>query len=162
MKAPITSRKHYVQHTEFSTASTTVTNNEVVVATAIQDVNTPNEVQEGSVIKAVFFELWLMSSGAGISSFVVIIQKTPLGLGNPGFSNMTTLDSWANKKNILYTTQGLIPENDGNPIPVLRQWIKIPKGKQRFGLGDRLVLSVAGLGTDTVLGCGFETYKEYS
>jgi len=44
----------------------------------------------------------------------------------------------------------------------MRGWYKIPKTKQRFGLGDRLVLQIASQGTDALDFCGFATYKEYT
>ncbi len=161
MKAPIVSRKHIVQHTEFTTASAAVTTNQDIHAVAIQDVNTASEVREGSVIKAVYIEIWLLASSTSETSFVLIVEKAVLGASGPSFTNMTTLDAYVNKKNILYTTEGLIADNNGNPTPVLRQWIKIPKGKQRFGLGDKLNISIAAIGSQVVKGCGLTIYKSY-
>jgi len=39
-------------------------------------------------------------------------------------------------------------------------WIKIPKSKQRMGLGDRIVVQTFAQALD-MIDCGFETYKEY-
>ncbi len=161
MRAPIHSQKHYVQISR-STAATGTRNVEVLVlGTESTAANLVFEVTEGSVIKAIFVELWLEnSSNAG--SFVIGLEKVPSN-GTPTHTDYTALGVYDNKKNILYVTQGL-PANDGvgNPIPVIRQWFKIPKGKQRFGLGDGLKLIIANLGADTLSYCGFATYKEYS
>ncbi len=163
MKAPIVSRKHYVQHTEFTIASASVTTNSEVIAVATVDVNAANEVVEGSVIKAIYVELWLLGKGgAAGSSFVCIIEKANNGISNPSFSAMTTLDAYVNKKNILFTSQGLLGADDTNPTPIYRGWIMIPKGKQRFGFGDNFRIQIATLGAEDVLGCGMTTYKSYS
>ncbi len=93
--------------------------------------------------------------------FTITLEKVP-GAGNTiTFTESTDLFSYANKKNIIYTTQGLA-SNDGiaAPIPVIRQWFKIPKGKQRMGLGDTWNLNVSSRGSDDLIMCGFMTYKE--
>ncbi len=162
MKPPIISRKHYVQFTEFSVPTLTVTEQIHAQGEPVQTTNLNFEVTEGSVVKAVFVELWLVSDTAGTGSFVVIYEKAPGNQAAPTLTEMTTLDSYANKKNILFTSQGILAvEGTGNPTPVLRQWIKIPKGKQRIGLDDQIRLSIAAIGAPNLKGCSFATYKEY-
>ena len=161
MKAPISSRKHYVQHTEFTVNSGTVTNQDIIVASAIQSVDTPSEVVEGSIVKAVYIERWLRGF-TNDTSMVLTVEKSPSGRGPATFTDMSTLDAYTNKKNVLYTTQGLVAENTQNAIPFVRQWIKIPKGKQRFGLGDRLRVNVAVIGSSNLLGCGLDIFKSYN
>ncbi len=90
------------------------------------------------------------------------IEKAVSGIIAPTFTNMTTLDSYANKKNVLFTTQGILGENSANPTPVFRGWIKIPRGKQRFGLDDRLRLNIAAIGAADIIGCGLTVYKSYN
>ncbi len=163
MRAPITSKKHIVQHTQFTTATATVTTFDDIHAVAVQDVNTSAEVEEGSVIKAVYIELWLLATANTVESFVMMVEKSQSANIEPSFTNMTTLDAYENKKNIFYTTQGLIAENGtGNPTPVIRQWIKIPKGKQRFGLQDKLRINIAAISAGGVEGCGLTIYKQYN
>lgn len=162
MRAPIVSRKHIFQHTQTNITSGAVSTQEEARAVATQDVNAPNEVIEGSVVKAIFIEYWLIGA-TNEGSFVLIVEKA-LGLqANPTITNMTTLDAYPNKKNVLFISQGLISSDaGGNPTPVLRQWIKIPKGKQRMGLGDRIRVSIAAIGAEDVTFCGFVVYKSYS
>ncbi len=162
MKAPISSVKHYNQFTQFVVGTGTVTGQEHVTAVSVGNQTNSNEVTEGSVVKAIFIELWLLGNGPGINSYVVIVERTVANQGLPSLSNMSTLQFYANKKNVLFTSQGLVGENDANPTPVLRQWIKIPKGKQRFGFEDGLRVNIAAIGSEDLVGCSFATYKEYN
>ncbi len=162
MKAPVVSRKHVIQHTQFSVSSAAKTTFVEISAVAIQNVDANFEVIEGSVVKAVYIELWLLGAGSGQSSYVVIVEKSQSGQADPTFTQMTTLDAYSNKKNVLYSSEGLIAHSAGNPTPVLRQWIKVPKSKQRFGLDDRFRISIAALGASAVLGCGLTIYKSYT
>ncbi len=166
MRAPISSRKHYVQKTEFTVASATVTSHTVVEAVSMASVVGAEDVVEGSVIKAVFVEMWLLGNDVNRTSFILAVEKQVGNINNPTFSQMTSLDGYGNKKNILFTSQGLLAAGSGssagNPTPILRQWIKVPKGKQRFGLLDRFKIHIATLGADDVVGCGLYVYKSYN
>ncbi len=160
MRAPIVSRKHIVQHTVTQVGTGTVTTVSEINAVAMQDVNIAQEVVEGSVVKAIFIELWLIGT-FNEGSFVLCVEKAVGAIAVPSFTNMTTLDAYPNKKNVLFISQGLIGEDNTNPTPVLRQWIKIPKGKQRFGLNDKLRINIAAIGSEDVQFCGVSIYKSY-
>ncbi len=162
MKAPITARKHYVQFTEFNVASATVTELALVDAKDLLAVNAPNEVVEGSVVKAIYVELWLTTDAATTGSFVVVLEKVESEAATPVLTEMTTLMNYNNKKNILFCSQGILAtEASGNPTPVMRQWFKIPRGKQRMGQDDQIRVLVAAIGANQITGCSFSTYKEY-
>ncbi len=161
MRAPIVSRKHYIQQSITQVITGTVNTIEVVRSAAVQDVNVAEEVIEGSVVKAIFIEMWYIGK-VNLGSFVMMVEKVPGAIADPTFTEMTTLDSYDNKKNVLFVSQGLMGRDDANPTPVLRQWIKIPKGKQRFGLKDKIKINVASLTADDLQYCGFETYKSYT
>ncbi len=162
MKPLIHSTKHYVQFTQFTVTTATVTEQILANAVAVTNKNISIEVEEGSSIKAVFIELWLLSfNSTAEATYVVTVEKTQSDLAVPSLSDMTTLFAYDNKKNILFTSQGLLGEKTTNPTPVLRQWLKIPKGKQRMGLGDQIRVNIAAIGAQDVLGCSFSTYKEY-
>ncbi len=163
MLAPINSIKHYVQAENASLASGS--NRQIVlvdgVSIAVAAANT-FDVVEGSIVKAVFIELWVKSSAASGANtkFQLGLEKSPSGVGSMSFANMNNLMPYDNKKNILYYSQGVIGDTETQGIPVIRQWFLIPKGKQRFGLGDRLILSISTTGAALQI-CGFSTYKEY-
>ncbi len=161
MRAPIHSNKHYVQ-TSLSTILAGAVD-VITIANAVvpADVNTVSEVVEGALVKAVFIEEWLRAGDAAAGSFITIVEKVEGGQGNPSAAEMAALGSYSNKKNILYTSMGTLNDQDSLATPVLRQWLKIPKGKQRMGLGDRLRLVTFAQSLD-IIRCGFMTYKEYT
>ncbi len=162
MKAPIHSVKHLVQFpidgipTGTRQAITLLTSVESTVA------NLANEVPEGSVIKAIYIELWLQNTSNLGESIVTLCKDIRLGIG-PTFAEMASLFTYTNKKNVLFTHQGLT-SNDGvsGPVRILQQWIKIPKGKQRMGLGDQLILSISNTSANDLNRCGIAIYKEYT
>ncbi len=154
--------KHYVQY-PFSQI-TTGARETIPIVTAVQRdaVNLANEVIEGSHIKAVYFEMWIQNEG-NLGSFIFTITKDPDGSAGPTVSEMASLMTFSNKKNILYTSQGLT-SNDAisGPVNIIRTFLKIPKSKQRFGLGDSLNINLSNVSANDLNRCGFSTYKEYS
>ncbi len=160
MRAPIHSRKHYVQ-TSLATVLSGQTNAILTIdAVPVSAKDAPNEIEEGAVVKAVFVEMWVRAGDISAGSTLVTIVKT-VEDSVPTFADMIALDTYNNKKNILYHTQGLTNDQNANGVPFVRQWFKIPKSKQRFGLGDRLYVVVTAQALDNII-CGFSTYKEYT
>ncbi len=161
MRAPIHSVKHYVQMSRTPVGAGAEVGNDLVISTLIQDVNAVDEVTEGAVVKMVFIELWI--EGNADASSIVSLAKLNGGVADLTFTEMVGVGLSVKKKNILFFHHGLT-SNDGitRPLAIMRGWYKIPKSKQRFGLGDRLVLQVASQGTDGLDFCGFATYKEYT
>ncbi len=162
MKPVIHSTKHFHQIT-LSTATTLATSDTTIIsAVDVAAKNAANEVEEGATVKAIFFEMWTIGSVSD-QFFTAVLYKLPAAAAVPTFTNMTNLTDWVNKKNILWTSQGLA-SNDGigNPVAIHRNWLKIPKGKQRFGLGDKLLFTIASRGSGTITFCGFAIYKEYT
>ncbi len=158
----IHSRKHIVQ-TPISQVATGTRENialAIVVDRTIADA--ANEVIEGAIIKAVNVEMWLQNQ-SNLGHAVVILEKAQGGSPGATFANMADLDSYTNKKNIFFTHEGLT-SNDAvhGPIKIMDSWFAIPKSKQRFGLGDRLVLTISNPSSSALDRCGKEIYKEYS
>ncbi len=161
MRAPIHSKKHYVQKS-LSTILAGVVDTEVIIdGEPIASVNTVSEVVEGALVKAIFVERWIRTADTAGGSFIAIICKHAAGVNDPTAAEMAALGNWDNKKNIIYTTQGLSNDQDADAIPFLRQWFKIPRGKQRTGLGDTWRIHVFAQTLDHQH-CGFTTYKEYT
>ncbi len=160
--APINTIKHYVTLTNGGTGTGVVRVFEAVDAKSV--IADAQDVVEGAIIKAVHYEIWVISNGAtGVSSqFMLVIEKVPAGQASITAAQMLSLASYPNKKNIFYTFQGVQgPSIDGSAaIPIYRDWLRIPKGKQRFGLSDRLIASFQALGTGAQ-SCGLATYKEW-
>ncbi len=162
MLAPISSIKHYVAQTNVNVATGVTlvhTSVDAVAKGALRSAT--NIVEEGAVIKAIHLEYWLKGvATSSTSQFVFIVYKLPSGLAIPDSTDMAALQAWPNKKNILFSSQGVLSQADaGQSIPVVRDWIKIPKGKQRFGLEDKFQIAIFTVGTLNI--CGLVVYKEY-
>ncbi len=161
MKAPIHSRKHIVQ-TPFNAIATGVALNTLLIDAKEATSAASTDVVEGAIVKAIFLEYWTQNS-ANDGHEVFTVGKYPQGAIAPTFVQLASLNDFEGKKNILHIHQGLT-SNDGvgNPVNILRSWIKIPKGKQRFGLGDRLIMSLSNPSSNNLNLCGMAIYKEYT
>ncbi len=160
MKSPIHSVKHIVNLTPTTAASGTIAIVNFAVAVVSPDANTSIEVVEGSVIKAVYLEFWFTGDDAVQGSMHGYFEKVPSGAPNMTFTQAANMTGYPNKNNVFISAQGLTPPNIQAGIPFFRGWIKIPKGKQRFALGDKLNLNWTGI-TDGTVCCGLVIYKEY-
>ncbi len=155
------STKHYVQQSIGTSVVGTNTDTIVVSATDVAQKDLVNEVEEGNSVKAIYFEMWLRSAATSASSFTFIIEKRIAGLAAPSAGEMAALGDYNNKKNIFYTSQGLVNDVDSTALSVIRGWVKIPKSKQRMGLGDTINWNLNAIG-QSINFCGFQIYKEYS
>jgi len=162
MRNIVNAIKHYINVENIEVASGTAQVAVIVAAVAQNAVAAVQDVVEGSLVKAVFLEFWVSSRAAAgtDTKFQLCVEKVSLNSLGATFAEMNTLHGYVNKKNILFFSQGVIGDLTTQAIPVVRQWFKIPKGKQRFGLGDRLLVTISS--TAAILNrCGFSTYKEY-
>ncbi len=157
----IHSIKHYVQNSLETVVGGAVVAEGLITAVAPESVDAANEVVEGAVIKAVYLEVWIRAGDTVGASGQMVVYKSQSDTANPTATNMAALHDWSNKRNILYTTMGLFNDQDADAIAAFKGWIKIPKGKQRFALGDRLNWSIFTPTIDLHV-CGFCTYKEYT
>jgi len=156
------STKHYVQHSISPILAGAIETNILIHAVAVSNKDSPSEVEEGASIKACYLEAWLRSSEASPGSFIACLYKQPgTGVAFTG-AQMAGMNTSENKKNVLWFGQGLVNDNNADALGMLRGWYKIPKSKQRFGLGDQLVLSIFAQGAIDLVHCGFATYKEYT
>ncbi len=156
MKPVINTEKHYVHVPVTAIGSgARVTLNLVTVSNSLA---LATDVRVGAVVKAVFLEMWVDSATASKtvnSSF----QKQPSGAFAPTIAELGNMGTYINKKNVFQFHQGLAPSN-GNIMPLFREWVLIPKGKQRMGLGDAISISIGATGA-TMNVCGFSTFKEH-
>ncbi len=163
MVSPINSVKHYVAKTNTAIASGGLVSEFAVKSVLAPATAAAFEVPQGSVVKAVHFEVWICGDAlaGNTSQFVFAIEKSTGGQTAMTVTNMLNLGVYLNKKNILFTSQGVLGTTvDGNQsIPVFRGWILIPKGKQRMGLDDSIRWHVTAVGDLRV--CGLITYKDY-
>ncbi len=157
MKPVITTEKHIVQFSLASVASGAITS--LVLVNAVAAPSTVPEVREGSIVSAIYIEMWVHSDDATSGSVITTLEKIGQGAASMAAGESASLNSYPNKKNIFHTQMGLIGSQTTYPMAVVKGWFKIPKGKRRFGLNDRLNLNIHGQSNGLVL-CGFCTYKE--
>ncbi len=157
---PIITEKHYTNNSLETVAIATINNHVAVSSVPLLSKNTSVEVEEGNLVKAIYVERWLTSDDATQTTFNLTVEKVPSQAPVMTFANSQALNTYSNKKNILYTTQGLANPTTGVAMPVIKQWIAIPKGKQRMGFGDRILVNIAAI-TDGVNFCGLDIFKEW-
>ncbi len=155
------STKHYVQYSIATQIGGTTTGRVIAEALKLSAVTDLDHVQEGSTIKAIYLELWVRAGDTVGASGQMIVYKRQAEVGPASTTEMAALGAWDNKRNILYTTMGLFNDQDADAIAIFKGWIKIPKGKQRFALGDELIWQIFTPTIDVQI-CGFATYKEYT
>ncbi len=160
VKPMVHSTKHYVQQSIGTVVVGTNENETFAIGVSVANKDQVFEVEEGSTVKAVYVELWIRSAATAAASFTFCICKRPSGFAAPTDAQMAALGTWGNKKNVLFTAQGLVNDVDSSALNLYRGWIKIPKGKQRMGLDDILSWHLRTVG-QSINFCGFVTYKEY-
>ncbi len=158
--ATINSEKHYNHQSPTSVAASAILTVDIVNAVAQPAVSTSFDVRAGAVVKAVSIELWVLANAAGHASFTFSVEKAKGGQPDMTFAQSIGLNVYPNKGNILYTTQGFVGGEGNNAMPLLKQWIAIPKGKQRFALGDQLRLNISSISVGIQF-CGLYIFKEY-
>ncbi len=157
MRPVVNTEKHFDQHSLFAVGSGAIVNQVVLTAVAVPASAT--QIREGAKVSAVYVEMWLSSDDAASGTAICTLEKLDGGKALMTTGNSGALNDYVNKKNIFHTQMGLLPSNVQYPMAVVKGWIKIPKNKQRFGLGDRLMFNIFGQ-SNGVAGCGFFLYKE--
>ncbi len=161
VKPTINSEKHISQRS-VTLIQEQAMNNFVIIHAQDTPVN-PDEVRVGAVVKAVYVEMWEIGESAQPCTQITTLEKLDGPAPFMVYADTNNLHDYPNKKNILFTSQGQIGDSNTNPVPILRGWYKIPKGKQRFGLDDKLVLNIGvnGVADNGLNVCGLFIYKEY-
>ncbi len=164
MRPIIHSKKHIVQLGQSTIAQSAILN--VTLFKAIEGASsTPTDIEEGASVKAVWCEVWLSNISASlIGSFTAGLYKNPGNSNVISAADAAALHDYDNKKNILYVTQGLAPATDSSLMLLCRQWFKVPKGKQRMGLGDKIAFFIRNNNATAIDidVCGIFVYKEYT
>ncbi len=157
MRPKVHTEKHVIQQSLFTIASGAIANQIICAGKAVPTLVT--DVREGATVSAVYIEMWITSDDTTLGTTVITVERLA---GNATFmlvGQAAALNSYTNKKNILHTQQGLTGSNLQYPSAVIKGWIKIPKGKQRFSLNDSLILNIFAQ-SNGLTGCGFFLYKE--
>ncbi len=164
MRPIIQSKKHIFQIAQGTTAQA-VTSSFVAIDAIEGAPSQPQHISEGAIVKACYVEMWVNQDSTSVTgSYQFVIAKDPGGNAGMTSGQMAALHDYDNKKNILFTAQGLLGPDDSGIVPIVRGWYKIPKGKQRFGLGDILRISLrnSNLTAVDINHCGLVIFKEYT
>ncbi len=117
------------------------------------------DIREGAKISAIYVEMWVQSDDAALGTVIATVEKLPGSASVMTTTEAGALMDYDNKKNILVTHMGLIPNNVTYPMAIIREWIKIPKSKQRFGVEDSIMLNIFAQSNGLSM-CGHAIYKE--
>ncbi len=159
MKPIIQSEKHYVQSSLFTVTASTIT--DILVSFAKETAAGANEVRVGTLVKAIYIEYWVRTQSTSPGSVLLTLYKTSSNASAMTVAESAALHDYKNKNNILYHTQGLTNDQDADAIPFIRQWIRIPKGKQRIALGEAWRIAIHAQGALDLTVCGFSVYKAF-
>ncbi len=159
MRPRVHTQKHIVQSSLFVNTAGTKNERTLIEAVAVADKTGSHEVEQGSTISAIYLEYWCKTNDSSEGTEIAIVEKTSGSDNSVTGTEIANLDSYSNKKNVLHTFMGLTNPATGVSMPIIRQWLKIPKSKQRFGLGDKLIITWFSQ-TGTLQTCGFALYKE--
>ncbi len=154
---PINSVKNIVDGTFLGVTAATVT--KTLVANGVNNyTGLSGEVPIGATVKSVYLFIQMLPS-LGTANVDWYIWKGPLDL-NAGMPVPGATGGDANRKYILHEEKG-IPGNAGDGAYPLtfKGVIKIPRGRQRFGEGDRLQINMVG--ADIYNACLKCIYKFY-
>ena len=159
MRPRVHTEKHIVQRSLFGVTTGTISNINLARSVSTPAAASVQDVREGCTISAVYVEMWVTSDDNAAGTVITTLEKVPSNAPDMTAADSATLNQYPNKNNIFYTQMGLIPNNDTYPMATIRQWFKIPKGKQRFALGDQLVLNIHAQ-SNGISACGTILYKE--
>ncbi len=159
MRPRVHTEKHYVQKSLFAIAAGAINVSTIAFAPQTVVPATNTHVREGSTISAVYVEMWVTSDDAAAGTVIATLEKRPGTSAAMTAADSASLDAYGNKKNILHTQMGLIGPNVQVPIAIIKGWFKIPRGKQRFGQDDSLVLNILAQ-SNGIAACGFFLFKE--
>ncbi len=157
MRPRVHTEKHITQDSLFTVAAAAISARQLAITVAAP--TSKFEVREGSSISALYIEYWITGDDAVNSTCICTLEKRVAGQSAMTAAQSADLHSYPNKANVIHTFQGIIPTDIQTPLPVVKGWFKIPKGKQRMRLGDQWVFNIHGQ-SDGVDGCGFCIYKE--
>ncbi len=159
MRPRVHAEKHIVQRSLGAIAAGAIDNFDFAIGVSLPTAGNSVHVREGSTISAVYFEMWISGDDATQSSAIITVEKLSGSSTAMTTTESAALNAYDNKRNVLHTQMGLIPPDIQYPMASVKGWIKIPRGKQRMSLGDRLTLNIHGQ-SNGVSFCGFILYKE--
>ncbi len=155
---PVKSVKHEVTWSFLSQDASAIQTIDLAIGTSPSALNAASEVDIGSSVKSVYFELNIAAQTiTNPKVFHWKVQIIPNGITPTTPSGYFSSD----RKNILHRGMEMLPKDVGTVFKRIFV-VKIPRGKSRFSVGDKLSLIYIVSSAETINHCGFAIYKEFS
>ncbi len=155
---PVHSIKHVVD-IQGGVVAGTQANNDLIESVDAPTVAIADRVETGSTVNAIFLKVEAYAtSTAALANFYMIVWKNPGGNITAPVPNQVGVDD--DKRFVIHQEMVMMEKNTtGNPRTVFVGVLKIPRGYKRFGINDKLEISVLspGVSSDFCIQC---IYKE--
>ncbi len=155
---PVHSIKHVVD-IQGGLVGGTQANNDLIESVDAPTVAIADRVETGSTVNAIYLKVEAYAtSTAALANFYMIIWKNPGGNITAPVPNQVGVDD--DKRFVIHQEMVMMEKNTtGNPRTVFAGVLKIPRGYKRFGINDKLEISVLspGVSSDFCIQC---IYKE--
>ncbi len=158
---PINTLKHIVDRQGGLVATTQV---EEILVSAVDNptfVTNPQEISNTSNVTHVFLNVQVAATGtAALANVYMFVAKNPAG--DLVFPDANAVGKSDLRKHVLHQEM-IMTEKNTTAIPrtLFKGVIKIPRGKQRFGLGDKLIVALLapGVNFDYCVQCIYKEIK---
>ncbi len=156
---PINRIKHVVDKQDATTAGTQASFN-LIVADDDPLLSTPAKVHTGSTVGSIYLKVEAVATtSAALSNCYLIIFKNPGG--NLTIPTANTVGTNDNKRYVIHQEMIMFQQQtNSNPRTLFNGVIKIPKGYQRNGPNDILLLAILAPGVNINF-CVQCHYKEF-
>ncbi len=158
---PVVSLKHEITWTFL--AQNASTNQSIDIIAGVESPITATEVDIGSIVNSVYFEINLngVNNSGASQVFHWLIVKNASGLIAP-VANQYNADT---KKFVIKRGMEMLPEvplDSGGTVQTKRIFVvKLPRGMRRFDDGDKLQLKYISSSASAVNYCGIAIFKEF-
>ncbi len=155
---PVKTVKHEVTWSNLAQDASALQEIILAVGTSPSALNAASEVDIGSSVKSIFFEINL--SANVITNPKVLhwkVQFIPNGITRTAPTAYFTSD----RRNILHRGMEMLPKDVGTVFKRVFV-VKIPRGKSRISVGDKISFVYQSTSAEAINSCGFAIYKEFS
>ncbi len=157
---PVHSIKHVVD-IQGGIVAGTQANNDLIESVDAPTVAIADRVETGSTVNSIYLKVEAYAtSTAALANFYMIIWKNPGGNITAPVPNQVGVDD--DKRFVIHQEMVMMEKNTtGNPRTVFAGVLSIPRGYKRFGINDKLEISVLspGVSADFCIQCIFKELR---
>ncbi len=155
---PVKSVKHEVTWSNLAIDGSAIQTIDLAIGTSPSALNAVTEVDIGSSVKSIYFELNIAAQViTNPKVFHWKVQVIPNGITPITPATYFSTD----RKNIIHRGMEMLPKDVGTVFKRIFV-VRIPRGKSRISVGDKISLIWVVSSAETVNFCGFAIYKEFS